>query len=537
MKNTLSILLASLMTATAVAQTPGDTINRMVLVESTYNPIIAGAVKRNFIPEEVKPSMGKEDVVYADESVALPRLEHQTQPVELVALAPSPSMPGYAHLGYGNYNNLAAMAAYKLCWGEHDLALKGHLDGWNGNLKLTDGDKWRSHLYDMAIGADYDVAFARATLNAGLDAAHYRYNYLGAAACNQKSSHLSAHVGVKGMVKEHYFYQANLAYSYFDRYAHLGNIHPHRENRVRSEVAVGMDFYEWGRASVAVQSDLLAYHGLPDYRALHSLELTPRWELQRGALHVVSGLNMSFLTGRHAEHPLQLSPECSVSYVPAERFSLHLQLDGGRGMHSFSSLYELSPYWMAHEQVMPTYTFVNAHLSGNMRLVEGLHLHLGGGYKVLSDALFSTRVDTLGVTYTGVANHNAQVLAADAGVSYDYKDLLSLSAKGEYQHWMLKGDRALLARAPQFAMDVEARVRIITNLYAYTTLQWVSFTDTNVADRERAIVNWSLGAHYALNKRCTLFCDAHNLLNRRHSYYAGYPSQGFNVLMGAMVNF
>ena len=102
---------------------------------------------------------------------------------------------------------------------------------------------------------------------------------------------------------------------------------------------------------------------------------------------------------------------------------------------------------------------------------------------------------------------------------------------------MLKGDRALLARAPQFAMDVEARVRIITNLHAYTTLQWVSFTDANVADRERAIVNWSLGAHYALNKRCTLFCDAHNLLNRRHSYYAGYPSQGFNVLMGAMVNF
>ena len=29
----------------------------------------------------------------------------------------------------------------------------------------------------------------------------------------------------------------------------------------------------------------------------------------------------------------------------------------------------------------------------------------------------------------------------------------------------------------------------------------------------------------------------HNLLNRRYSYYAGYPAQGISVLAGARVKF
>mgnify|MGYP006864422162 CR=1 FL=1 len=69
MKRYIILLTTLLATLGAVSQNTNDTINRMVLVESTYNPIIAGAVKRNFIPEEIEPSMKKETIVYADESV------------------------------------------------------------------------------------------------------------------------------------------------------------------------------------------------------------------------------------------------------------------------------------------------------------------------------------------------------------------------------------------------------------------------------------------------------------------------------------
>ena len=62
MKRYTTSLIALALVAGAIAQTPADTINRMVLVESTYNPIIAGAVKHSFIPEEVKPNVKKEAV-------------------------------------------------------------------------------------------------------------------------------------------------------------------------------------------------------------------------------------------------------------------------------------------------------------------------------------------------------------------------------------------------------------------------------------------------------------------------------------------
>lgn len=538
MKKYLFILSALFIAATTNAHTANDSINRTVMVESTYNPIIAGAVKRNFIPEEVKPSMDKEVVVYANENVDLAYIDRQALPIEAMAVSYDRVMPGYAHLGYGNYNNLSAMAAYKLNLGERsDLALKTFVDGWNGKLRLPDNAKWRSKLYEMGFGADYDVQFSQVALNAGVDAARYSYNYLGETVNNQKSNLFGVHVGAKGTALERYFYQASLAYTYFGRNMYLGVEQPHRENRFKSNATLGMNLDEWGVASVALCSDVLAYHGMADYRAYHSLEITPRWDYEREALHFVSGFNMSILTGHNVAHPVQFSPECRVSYIPTDRYAVSFVLDGGRDMHSFGALYELSPYWMSKEQVKPTYTFVNAHLRGDMRIIEGIHAYLGTGYKVLSDAVLETIVDTLNTIYTGLTNHNAQVITTDAGISYNYKDYASFSVKGTYQHWMLKGDRTLLARAPQFTMDVEARMRIISNLEAYTQLQLVSFTNTKVAGRERAIINWSLGAHYALNKWCTLFLDAHNLLNRRYSYYAGYPAQGFNVLAGAMVSF
>ena len=117
----LPLLLASTIGA---SQTANDTINRMVLVESTYNPIITGAVKRNFIPEEVKPSMNKEQIVYASENVDLTNFDREAKLAEAATIAPEKGYQGYVHLGYGNYNNLDVLAAYKFRRGNSDLALK-----------------------------------------------------------------------------------------------------------------------------------------------------------------------------------------------------------------------------------------------------------------------------------------------------------------------------------------------------------------------------------------------------------------------------
>lgn len=543
MKRYLTLLTALIATMTGMAQTANDTINRMVLVESTYNPIIAGAVKHSFIPEEVKPSMSKEKVVYADEKVDITHFDRMAQPAQPVAVDPEKGNPGYAHLGYGNYNALNALAGYKWRFDKSgNLALKARTDGWNGKFRLDDDTRWRSYRYDMAVGADYDISMGNTAINAGVRMAHYDYNYLTFAlpeghTDKQQANSLGAHISMEGAVKEHYYYRAAVSYNRSGRSTYLAHKLPHSESHVASEVAVGMDLYKWGIVKVLLQSDVLTYQGLTDYRNYHALAITPLWDYRHGKFLFTAGFNMDFLQGKHIEHPLQLSPECRISYIPDSRFALELTLDGGRDIHTFGKLYARSPYWMAAQQLQPSYTYVNAHLDGSVRVTEGLHLHVGGGYKVMADALLEVVADSAATRYTGMTNHDVQVATANMGASYTYKDVVSLSARGEYHHWMMQGDRAMLARAPKLKVDVDARVRIMPKLYAYTGLKMMTFTHTGVAERESAIVDWSLGAQYSLNRRFTFFADAHNLLNRRYHYYTGYPAQGFNVLMGAMATF
>ena len=540
MKRYITLLSVLLATVTGMAQATNDTINRTVLVESTYNPIIAGAVKRNFIPEEVKPTITKEQIVYANENVDLTNFDREAKPARAIAVVPEKGTPGYAHLGYGNYNNLSGLAAYKLNFGGSDnLAFRAHVDGWNGKFRLGEkNDKWHSHRYDMGLEADYNTQLANVALNAGIHAAYYNYNYLTGTFPNgatdiQQANNLGAYAGIKGSIKEMLAYQASIHYTHFGRSTYFAAKTPHSENHLRSEVTFSMDLYDWGMASVLVRSDVLGYRGLADYHNYHSLNITPRWDYRLGDLHFVAGLNMDFLMGKNIKNPMQASPECSVSYVPDDRFTVKFTLDGGRDINTFGQLYALSPYWASIQQVRPTYTFLNTRLEGNLRIIEGLHLNIGGGYKMLGDALFETVMDSVGTTYTGITNHNAQIATFDAGISYSYKDLASLSAKGAYYYWMMKGDRALLARAPQVDVDLDARVRIIPKLYAHTDLKLLMFTGKT----ERPIIDWSLGAHYALNKQFTFFLDAHNLLNHRHQYYTGYPAQGFNMMAGAIFKF
>ena len=386
----------------------------------------------------------------------------------------------------------------------------------------------------MGLEADYNTQLGDAELTIGGHAAYYNYNYLVIGdTVVQSAYNLGAHMGLKGSIGENYYYQANLGYTHFGRSTYFAAKAPHGEGHLHIDAVLGRDLYEWGMVKLTVNSDLLAYKGLEGYSNYHSLTITPRWDYRSGDFLFVSGLNLDFLMGKNVNTPVQASPECSISYIPNDRFAAKLTLDGGRDIHTFNSLYSLSPYWASMQQIKPTYTFMNAYIEGGVRIIEGLHLHLGGGYKVLSNALFETVMDSVGVTYTGITNHNAQVVGADVAISYNYKDIVALSAKSAYQYWMLKGDRTLLARAPQFNTEVDARVRVMPKLYAYTNLKWITFTGSD----ERDIIDWSLGANYTLNKTFSFFLDAHNLLNHRHSYYTGYPAQGFNVMAGAMFRF
>ena len=540
MKRYISLLCLTFVSLVGIAQV-NDTINRMVLIESTYNPIIAGAVKRNFIPDAVSPSMQKEQVVYADENQPIQRFVRGIDAVQSIALEQEDRFPGYVHLGYGNYNNLNGLATYSVNIKENqNLAFKAHLHGWNGYIKNADGDKWFSALHDMGVNADYRLSLGKAELEFGGSAVNYLYNYqtrnLGEGYTNdQQSMMANAYFKLRGIAREHYTYQLDSRYTYFDRATLWGTAHNHCEQHLHTMASFSADFYEKGIATLRLRSDLLMYRGLEGYRNYYSLGFTPEWNYRYGNWRFLAGANLDFLT--HNGPIVQASPQCSISYVPAKTFSADFVLNGGRDITTLSRLYAVSPYWASAEQLRSSYTYLNAQMGANLRLFEGLSIHLGGGYKVVADALFSVAADTLGFVYSGVANHNARILYAEGDVRYLYKEILQLSADARYNHWMVKGQQSVLGRAPQLDVNLLARIRIIKGLYLNSDCRYVTFTEVEDTPREESIINWSLGAHYAMDRQWSFFLDGHNLLNRRYQHYAGYPSQGFNVMAGAVFKF
>lgn len=540
MKRYTTTLLALLLVAGAMAQTPVDTINRMVLVESTYNPIIAGAVKHSFIPEEVKPTMKKEAVSYAEESLPIMRFERTARKVEGIAISHDKLLPGYVHFGIGNYMNLNGLAAYNLQINENNsLAFDAHLEGWNGKLK-TEGEPWKSHLYDMGLGTDYHLLMGKGKLSAHLDATRYQYNYLtspafAGATDQQVSNSLNGSLSLSGHLKEHIYYHAEAAYTHFSRNAHLTNKAKDNQQHLHAEASLGIDMYEKGIASLLIQADWIGYTGVNRHNGYLALGLTPEWEYRYEDFLFNAGLNFD-VTSRHKPW-IQTSPKCKVSYLPDNLFSATLTLDGGRQLNTYSQLYALSPYWASAQPVQPSYTYLHSRLAAGIRIIDGLHLQLFGGYRFTGDALFETALDTLGTIYTGIATHDAAEAYAGADIEYSYKELLSITASGTYHHWMVGDEATLLARAPKVDARADARVRIIKGLYAHTSLRMRFFCPVAEQEIEKAVINWSLGARYALNRQVSLFLDGHNLLNRHHNYYVGYPSQGISVMAGAAFKF
>ena len=541
-------LLLSVLSAATIAAHPvasSDTINRTVLVESTYNPIVAGAVKRNFIPEIIEPSMKKETIVYAADGQPITRFERIPDAVKAADIEQEKLLPGYLHLGYGNYNNFSGLAAYKFNFNTHNsLSLNGHATGWNGkyNTFYTDSP-WRSYMRDMGIDATYRLHMGCADLSVGFSGVNYAYNYLTADyftgdTDKQLANRLQGNISLQGRMAERYHYQLHSAYTYFGRNSIWGQSLHNSEGHLHSEASLNADLSRWGVASVALYSDLLRYQGPESYQGYHAWGVTPRWDYRHGDFRFIAGAHLDFLN-QGKTITLQASPDCKVYYLPASPFSAVLTVDGGRELPTFSTLHTRSPYWGVYEQLSSSYTYVNAHLAGNLRIAEGLHLRLGAGYKVIDNALFETPYCYIDdIAYTGLLNTDTHLAYADTRLSYIYKDFLSLSAEATYNHWILQGDYSPLLRMPQLDGRLNARVRILQGFHLTTAYRYVMFTVMDGLDTsEVPINNWDLGLHYAMNGSLSLFLEGHNLLNRHYQYYAGYPSQGINVLAGFVFKF
>ena len=204
-------------------------------------------------------------------------------------------------------------------------------------------------------------------------------------------------------------------------------------------------------------------------------------------------------------------------------------------MQTFRELYRLSPWWTADIPLQRAYTYLNSRLHAGVRVAEGFHLGLGGGYRITDDALFATEHVKHGLLYTGLVNHDTQVWNANADISYEWKDLFRFTTDFTYYGWLGMDDTpALLAFAPQMDWNTSVRARIIRSLHADAAFRYRQFCDTGAGCKD-AVADLSLKADYAFNRIASLYLSGENLLNRQSGFCPAIPAQGIRVVGGVVL--
>lgn len=539
MKKIIPLLLLALTYANTWAQ--NDTISRMVLVESTYKPIVGKAEKRHFVPDEMTPSMEKEPVVYLHEVSTLNNLSRNPLPPKSYTLDKATPLPGLVQLGFGNYNSIKALAYYRHQFNpQQALSTNAFLDGWSGKIKQLDDTRWHSSMHKYGVHLNYWHQLGEAKLHIHTGAESYRYNYrnmptMTADTLRQTANLLFADANLCGTYGNKLTYHLQAAYTHFGRSALSGMLLRNAENTFKTSASATYSLEQWGSASVSATNHILSYSGISNYKNYISFTLTPQWHYQHHHWQLNAGLNLDFQNIKGTR--IQASPNLQISYVPENHFAIDFIADGGRDMATFSKLFRLSPYWNSLSQLRSSYDYLNIRLVSNYTPIEGLHLHLKGGYRITADALLETPMDSAGIVYTGIANRDVHRIYASAKADYSYKQIFTISGMVTYSKWTNDTSNLPPARVPQLELEWLGSLRIIEGLTANAGFHYVKFTTLTGDMAYPQIANLHIGIDYLFNRKLSLFINGNNLLNKCYEPSLGYASQGFSILGGAIFKF
>lgn len=165
-----------------------------------------------------------------------------------------------------------------------------------------------------------------------------------------------------------------------------------------------------------------------------------------------------------------------------------------------------------------------------------------GGYQNLKNDLSYFALDSDNSRsdfYLSFIHDNTDNFYLGGEISYDYKDIVGISAKYTYRNWDSKTEKYLLAVKPVSELSFNIRIHPISALNVNLGYDYVDREEIKLDDYSSmsAINDLHIGANYNIFKGISVYAQVHNLLNKKYQYYLGYPAEGFNFLGGLSFRF
>lgn len=539
------------------AQTnPKDTtMNRTVVVEQQYNPVIMDSQKVNVLPE-VSPFTTTPNQVEYDRSAS----PMAALPGSAIAAIPGEekqdrAKQGYLRLGYGNIGILDVEGNYLFDLGQRDKlnlslgmqGLDGMVYGAQNQDNINANEKWDARYYRTRAGLDYVHQFSTVDLNIGGNFGLSNFNFVPGAYMNsQRFTSGDARLGVKSTDRSlpmHFDLETGLYL--FSRSHNLhspGMDDPFSETSVRTKANLSADVAEGQLIGVNMAMNNL-FHSNDLFENYSTILLNPYYEFSEEdfwRLHV--GVNVDLAMGFGKK--LNVSPDVKAEVTFSDSYVLYAHATGGRILNDFRRLEQLNRYGEIFQQSNNSYEQLNAAIGFKMSPVAGLWFNIYGGYQIVKDDLY----DTVGFFLDDMLQqHSIDFKWADTKnaygglqVNYSYKNLFSLMAKGQINTWD-SDDQFALRFKPQRRFELLANVRPIAPLnisLGYEYAQRHEMKLPGIGDvRESDLSNLNVGATYELFSGLSVYARASNLLNKKSRYYIDSPVPGINFLGGLIFSF
>ena len=551
----------------AQTQAKDTTLSRTVVVEQEYNPDIIDASKVNVLPKVMPPTVSKKTVEYDATLAPAGNIPATTMEAYTGAESQDKAKRGYARLGYGNYGNLDARANYLFILPNSDkLNLNFHMNGMDGKLDLPDSkDKWDARYYRTHAGMDYVHAFRKMDLNVAGNFGLSNFNFLpGSVNSKQKFTSGDFHAGIHFIDETAPLrFNAETNLLMYERQHNMISENDAntaiKETIIRTKGDVTGAINDQQSVTIALEMNNLLYSGYTKtpstgdeyFKNYTTLLVNPYYELNNDdwKLHIGANVDLSF----GFDKSFRISPDVTAQYIFSDSYIVYAKATGGKQLNDFRRLESLCPYGdsyfsttsaeSSNRRPYDTYEQLNASLGLKASPYPGIWFQLFGGYQNLKNDLlysYSSLSDTsIGTVSTMLAFTQIHTDNVYAGIklTYDYKDVLSLSAHYIYRNWNSDNNEYLLTVKPENEASISLNVHPTSALQLNAGFDYISRKEEATSFNMSDISDLHIGASYNVFKRVSVYAQVHNLLNKKYQYYLGYPAEGFNFLGGLSFRF
>ncbi len=572
MKRYISAILLFAAISVSAQENKKDPLQREVVIEKEFTPIVKDASKINSIPDIEVSSSADHDIRYADWNTPqdTPPVVNTLPAGNNGAEAPN-KQRGYARIAIGNYLNLDANAGISII-----NTSKDKLDVWydhsSSNAKLSylqNNKKNTQRRNDNLLHAHYKHNFTKLSWSINADYRYNTFNYYGLPLSYNKTDlkgltgNLSdqqtvQQYGINTTILSHeneiFNYAVTLAYKGYN--SDLGTYYNSRgaiENHFTAHVDANAPLNDY-KVGIELSFDNVSYNRI-DIQNYSIIGLEPYFVAHKN--------NVTFRAGAHIDLSIndntifRIAPDIRFEWEFAKSCFLYANVDGGKNINSLANMSNITSYIAPDMSLTNTYTPANFTAGFRSTILKKFHFTIFGGIKYSSDALFDYRTQLLdinsisGMLTRNVINFkalNAYAWKAGFDISYKPADFISANLSWEHNEWHRSCShelikfyqprnlwKAAITATPIKQLDIEADFCFADGRgYENEISGILNYTQKGNLPN---VVNLNLGAIYRLNKQVHFSAQLNNILSKKYELFYGMPAQRCHFLVGAGISF